>query len=421
MSATAPPDRAGASVTLELLPLPAEALPPAVGKLLAGPAAMKQMAAKGIAPLKPGDLAIAVYQLALDPDASLRSAAEAAPAVLPDKIVVPALAEPLPSPVLHFFARKLAPGRAEAFEKILYNQGTADATFVLLAGRLGERELEIVFQNEARYLRCPAILEALYLNPQARMSSLNRAIELCVRNGVRVEGIPAFDDVARSIAEDASATAPEADQSFAGVLAASEGAPPQAAEAGEGSAAVVNAVGNAAAPTTVSPPADAPAQAGTAPSDKPTEKQGDRNDKRVGIPLVIDFTKLKLHEKIRLATLGNEYCRSNLIRDPNRVVAMAAIRSPKITDSEIVRAAGSRTVCEDVIRYIANQRDLLKHYQVKLNLVMNPKCPLAFSLRLMSLLNTEDIRDLSRSKNVPSALSTAARRLLQTRGGGSGR
>ena len=71
-------------------------------------------------------------------------------------------------------------------------------------GRLRERELEVMFQNEARILRCPAILEALYFNPQARMSSLNRAIELCARNGVRVEGIPSFDEVAKSIAQDAS-------------------------------------------------------------------------------------------------------------------------------------------------------------------------------------------------------------------------
>jgi hypothetical protein len=124
---------------------------------------------------------------------------------------------------------------------------------------------------------------------------------------------------------------------------------------------------------------------------------------------------------VRLATLGNEYCRNNLIRDPNRIVALAVIRSPKITDGEIVRAASNRTVSEDVIRYIANQREFTKVYAVKLGLVMNPKCPLAFSLKLLPLLHGDDLKDLSRSKNVPSALSTAARRLVMNRadkGGG---
>jgi hypothetical protein len=94
---------------------------------------------------------------------------------------------------------------------------------------------------------------------------------------------------------------------------------------------------------------------------------------------------------------------------------MAAIRSPLITDNEIVMAASSRQVSEDVIRYIANQRDFLKMYQVKVNLVNNPKTPLAFSMRLMSMLNNEDIKSLARSKNVPSALQTAAKKLAQTR------
>jgi hypothetical protein len=130
---------------------------------------------------------------------------------------------------------------------------------------------------------------------------------------------------------------------------------------------------------------------------------------------IIDFGKLKLHEKIRLATLGNAYCRSNLIRDSNKMVAMAAVRSPLITDSEIVRAAGNRQIAEDVIRYIANQRDFTKMYQVKLNLTYNPKCPLAFSLRFLNTLHGEDVKALSKSKQVPSALTVAARKLVQTR------
>ena len=122
-------------------------------KLLAGPAPMKAMAAKGIAPLRPAELLTAVYQLSFD--ASRRCAPRPRPAApaLPDKILAPALAEPLPPEVLQFFAGKLPPERIEPLEKILYNPATGDGTFVLLAGRLRERELEIIFQNEARLLR----------------------------------------------------------------------------------------------------------------------------------------------------------------------------------------------------------------------------------------------------------------------------
>ncbi len=375
-----------------LAPLPAETLPPAVQKLLAAPPAMKTLAARGIAPLRPAELLTAVYQLSFDAEGAVRTASASAPTSIPDKILAPALAERLPAQVLHYFAERLGPDRTEVLEPVLYNQGTADQTFILLASRLRERELEVMFANEARILRCPAILEALYFNTQSRMSSLNRAIELCARNGVRIEGIPCFDEVAKSIAQDVAATDPAVDTGFAALLATAESAPPleldDLLEKEEKD----------------SPPGAAKAKT----------EGGDGDDKKRKSP-IIDFTRLKLYEKIRLATLGNAYCRKNLLRDPNRMVALAAIRSPRITDSEIVNAAGNRSVCEDVIRYIAAQRDLTQTYQVKLNLVQNPKCPLALSLRFLPFLQADDLKLVSKSKNVPGALSAGARRLVQNR------
>ncbi len=373
MSAIAADGRSPAA--LELKPLPAEALPPAVRKLVESPAAARAMAARGIAPLRPAELVLAVYQLSFDADADVKAAAQGAPGLLPDKIVLGPLGEALPAPVLHFFAERLLASRIEALEKILYNQATADQTFELLASRLAERELEIIFQNEARLLRCPAIVHALYFNKQARMSSLNRAIELCVRNNVRVDGIPSFDEVAKSIQEDKAATDPAVvDKAFGSVLDAAE----QVQETG----------GEEAAESLAE-----------------QQKKG-----------VIDFSKLKLYEKIRLATLGNAYCRQNLMRDPNRMVAMAAIRSPLIGDNEVVMAASNRALSEDVIRYIANQKEYVKMYQVRKNLVHNPKCPLPMSLRFLPTLGSEDIKALARSKNIPSALATTARKLVQSRG-----
>ena len=118
---------------------------------------------------------------------------------------------------------------------------------------------------------------------------------------------------------------------------------------------------------------------------------------------------------MRLATVGNAHCRQVLIRDTNRLVAMAVIRSPAITDMEVVAAAANRAICDDVIRYIANRREYVKEYAVKQALVGNPKCPLAASLRLLGFLRPDDLKTLARSKNVPGALAAAAKKLLQTR------
>jgi hypothetical protein len=358
-------------------PLPSEVVAAPVQKLMSSPTGVKLMAARGIASLRPPDLVVAIYQLSFDADVGVKTAAEAAPAALPDKVIAGPLGESLPPPVIHFFAVRLSPSRVEPLERILYNQVAADETFVRLAGRLGERELEIIVQNEIRLLRCPAIVSELFTNKSARMSSVNRAIELCARHNVRVEGIPSFEEIAKSIIDDPTATEPTADQAFEAVLKQLEEAPDDDEAAGEAGA---------------------------------DDKKKNRKSP------VIDFGKLKLHEKIRLATLGNAYCRSNLIRDSNKMVSMAVIRSPLITDSEVIRAAGNRQISEEVIRYIASQRDLVKLYQVRYALVFNPKCPLAFSLRFINLLNPDDIKTLARSKNIPSALAIAGKKLVQKRG-----
>jgi hypothetical protein len=374
---------------LKLEPLTGAALPKAVAAAVAGPGPAKLMVVRGMAPLRPAEMLIALYQLSFDTDAAVKSAAEAAPGALPDKVVLAPLGEPLPAPVLHFFAERLPLARRQALEKVLLNQATADETFVVLAKRLDEATLEIIFQNEVRLLRCPALVEALYFNKNARMSSVSRALELCARNGVRLDGIPAYTETVTAIMTDPNVAQPSAaDEVFATAM-------------GE--------VAPAAEPPDEAPPASAvDAATDSEPAKRPLSTS------------FIKFDELKIFEKVRLATVGNAHCRQVLIRDTNRVVAMAAVRSPSITDGEIVAAVGNRSVCEDVIRFIANSREYTKDYAVKQALVNNPKCPLAASLRMLAFLRPDDLKALARSRNVPGALAASAHKLLQTREKSSG-
>ncbi|MGB8295341.1 MAG: hypothetical protein WCG85_07925 [Polyangia bacterium] len=369
-----------------LQPLPAASLSPAVAKLVGGATPAKLMAVRGMAPVRPAELLVVIYQLSFDAEAAVRTAAEAAPASFPDNVINPPLGESLPAPLLHFFAARLPDRRTAALERILYNPATADETFLMLASRLDESLLEIISQNEVRLLRCPAIVEALFFNKRARMSSVNRAVELCARNGVRLEGIPAFDEIASAIRQDPEATdGTVTDGRFQAALSAAEAA---------------------------SATDEAPGQSEELLQEKPPSEAKQRP---AGMSF-IKFDQLKIFEKIRLATVGNAYCRKMLIRDANKLVAMTVIRSPQITDIEIQRFAGSTNVCDDVIRYIANSRDCSKDYSVKLALVGNPKCPLGSSLRFLAYLHPGDLRNISRSKNIPGALATAAKKLLQQRG-----
>ncbi|HJX52548.1 MAG TPA: hypothetical protein VJ801_07270 [Polyangia bacterium] len=374
--------------SLQLQPLPAESLSPAVAGLVGGATPAKLMAVRGMAAVRPAELLVAIYQLSFDAEPAVRAAAEAAPAGLPDNVIGPPLGEALPASLLHFFAIRLPDTRAAALEKILYNPATADQTFVTLAARLNESLLEIIFQNEVRLLRCPAIVQALFFNKRARMSSVNRAVELCARNGVRVEGIPAFDEFVSAIRQDPEALdGTVVDGRFQAALTAAEAAPVGDQESGQG---------------------DELFDEEMAPEEK---------DRAVNMSF-IKFDELRVFEKIRLATIGNAYCRKVLVRDANKLVAMTVIRSPQLTDMEIRQIAGSTNVCDDVIRYIANNRECSKDYPVKLALVSNPKCPLGSSLRFLAYLHQEDLRNISRSRNVPGVLSTAAKKLLQQREGG---
>jgi hypothetical protein len=267
-----------------------------------------------------------------------------------------------------------------------------DPAIARAAATAAAADLELIARDQARLQRHPPIVAAMFANPAAPMALVNQAVGACVRAGVRVDGIPSFDDIATAMkvepAEAASA-APAFDEALAE------------------SKRMDAAAGKAGAPD-ADADADADANAGE-------EAAGEAKPERKRKSAVIDFSKLKLFEKIRLATLGNAFCRQTLLRDSNRLVSMAAIRSPGITDLEVIRAAGNRAVSEDVIRYIANSKEYVKLYPVKLSLVANPKCPLALTLKMLSTLRPEDLKNIARSKNVPNALSTAARKLSATR------
>jgi hypothetical protein len=205
-----------------------------------------------------------------------------------------------------------------AIADLIGDPATPDDALARAAASAPAGELEALLRDEARLLRHPAIVAALFANPQAPMAMVNRAVAVCVRGGVRVEAIPGFDDVAAGVRAEV--------EGGAGAAGAFEQVMAESAAAGDG------------------PHTDADADTGADTDGKAGAEQGMGGRKRRAA--VIDFGKLKLFEKIRLATLGNSFCRQTLLRDSNRLVAMAAIRSPGITEQEVIRAAGNRAVSE---------------------------------------------------------------------------
>lgn len=378
-------------MALELTPL--ESLPPAVERAVGpkAPAPLRLMAARGLAPMPPGDLAVALYQLSFSEDDAVKSAAFKTAVELPEKILGGALGDALDVRVLDFFARRVFQKPA-LLERVLLNKAVADETFRHLATLVDEAGLEMIAKNDERLLRHPAIIAALYLNPKTRMSTAQRALELAVRNNVRVEGIAAFDEAAKAIEQSGPGPSitPEEDAKFADAAAV-------AVDAAAGLQLV--AVDEA----------EALAQAEAEAAAAELAAESDDDEKKVKI------SELSPAGKIRLATLGNSFARAVLIRDKNKQVAMAAIRSPGVNDMEALRYAGNRALDDDIIRFIANARHWVRLYGIKVALVNNPKCPLPVSMRFLPHLSVKDLKALSRSKGIPSALGTAAKQMLTQR------
>jgi hypothetical protein len=122
--------------------------------------------------------------------------------------------------------------------------------------------------------------------------------------------------------------------------------------------------------------------------------------------------KMSIAQKIKLATLGNKEARSFLIRDTNKLVCTAVIRSPRITDGEVLSCATNKAVNEEVLRIIYSSREFTKNYKIKMALLKNPKLPLSVGVKFLSTLRENDVKDLSRDKNVPSALQGMAKKMM---------
>lgn len=141
---------------------------------------------------------------------------------------------------------------------------------------------------------------------------------------------------------------------------------------------------------------------------KPKKPVADRRDS----PLQ-KISKLDIRGRITLAMRGNKEDRSILIRDSTKLVAIAVLESPKITDGEVEAFALQKNVLESVLRAIPMKRRFAKNYNIMRNLVANPRTPLDLSLGLMKNLLVRDLKNLSGNKEVADTIRKVATRMYK--------
>jgi hypothetical protein len=125
------------------------------------------------------------------------------------------------------------------------------------------------------------------------------------------------------------------------------------------------------------------------------------------------ISKLGVKGRIQLAMKGSKEERSILVRDGTRVVALAVLDSPKITDAEVEKFACQKNLLEAVLRGIAMKRRFLKHYPIVRNVVSNPRTPLDVSLTLIKNLLLNDLKNLSANKDVSETVRKLALKMFK--------
>jgi hypothetical protein len=125
------------------------------------------------------------------------------------------------------------------------------------------------------------------------------------------------------------------------------------------------------------------------------------------------ISRLDIKGRIQLAMKGNKEERSLLIRDGTKIVALAVLDSPKITDGEVEKFASQKNVLEAVLRTIPMKRRFMKHYGIVRNLVFNPRTPLDVSLGLMKNILVNDLRNLSGNKEVSETVRKLALKMFK--------
>jgi len=125
------------------------------------------------------------------------------------------------------------------------------------------------------------------------------------------------------------------------------------------------------------------------------------------------ISHLDVKGRIQLALKGNKEERSLLIRDGTKVVALAVLEAPKLSDGEVEKFASQKNVLEAVLRQIPLKRRFMKNYIVVRNLVANPRTPLDLGLGLMKNLLVADLKNISANKEVSETIRKLALKMYK--------
>ena len=348
------------------------------------PLNVRQSAARGVLPVGQEELLGILVYLQNDPEEEIREAARQTLAnEYSDSLLISiAGSDTAPIEVLEYFGRP--PLRSpELLEALIQNKSTPDSTIASLARQVDAKLIEVILINLMRLLRSPFILEALEGNAAQTPDITRRLREIREEffekrnNFIPIHRTPAEEKISRQAQE----TPTEDSMIYSEELREGEDATSATLES--------------------------------------LKDDGFESFEEMGeeerLSTIQRIARMTVAERVQTALKGNREERVILIRDANRIVAAAVLDSPKLSDSEVEAIAMMKNVSQEVLRVVASKREFAKNYAVIHNLVKNPRTPISASLGLLNRILTNDLRALSRNKNIPDVLRKSAQRQVQIR------
>jgi hypothetical protein len=330
---------------------------------------LRLMAAQGLLPLKPEDLLELWTDLVADPDEAVRAAADRSLTDFPAPDLQPILkSRDTPARVLSWAVTRRS--EQELREVALQNTALPDETIEALAPTLPQALAELVVINQQRLLRRTSLLVALESNAGLSNDQKRRLREL--RETFRIGEV--------------------------------EAAPPPVPEAPP------------------APPPEAEPEAEIAPigdvflsENEYTVKILSEEERQQAekVSTVQKIYRLNTAEKLITALKGSREERAILIRDPNRLVAMGVLGSPRITEAEVESFSAMKNVSDQILREIGNHREWTKRYTVINNLVRNPRTPVGLALSLVPRLGPRDVKAIAVDRNVPEPVRKQAQKFVK--------
>jgi hypothetical protein len=426
----------------------------------------KMLVARAALPLPPDQLVPALAFLTNDSDADVRKTAKTSLLEMPASTIQPVLSSHDINPAVLDRLARIMIGSDQYLQMIVLNRTAANDTIAYLGRYSKGQPLEIISQNQARLAQHPSIVQAIYFNPNARMATVSQVLEFAVRADLPIKDMPGYKEIVAAVLGEAKLSRPmggadaEPDQA-APVVPPTEPIPSEPVPQEQ-----PPQVEQPRPPTTTSPEdlladdfGDDMALSGdeadlfsefmggaegtgaaedwsaefsgedTSPGHDEDEDdgffavlsaamQGDDDDgaeESVSAFIADRIRDMNVSERVRVALMGNASARNVLIRDSNNLVSCAVLRNPGVNEREITSHSSNKNLPADILRLISNSREWTRSYQIKKNLICNPKTPAACAIQFLRYLREKDLKEVSKNRDVPPTISRMAARVLDER------